>query len=163
MRTQLCLLPARTAPLRAMSKSVRTGPHDMRQRRSCTACGCAAGRPRGVHTTLGRFSPRPPQTGSRTVFRAVFIAGQRRRWASSVAAAAVENSTPQAGNTEVDDGRSDVRSAAHTEDIGPIQEYDRRVASGVLRNDEHQRGEGQKDCSTTRLALRLTLPCRAKG
>ncbi|KAK1836895.1 protein AFG1 [Podospora conica] len=28
----------------------------------------------------------------------------------------------------------------NTEDIGPIQEYDRRVAHGLLRNDEHQRG-----------------------
>jgi len=56
------------------------------------------------------------------VFPAVFTAGQRRS-ASAAAAAAVENT--------------------NTEDIGPIQEYDRRVASGVLRNDEHQRGEAQ--------------------
>ncbi|KXX76272.1 Protein AFG1 [Madurella mycetomatis] len=33
-----------------------------------------------------------------------------------------------------------MRSAANAEDVGPIQEYDRRVMSGVLRNDEHQRG-----------------------
>lgn len=26
-------------------------------------------------------------------------------------------------------------------DFGPIQEYDRRVEAGQLRNDEHQRGE----------------------
>lgn len=28
----------------------------------------------------------------------------------------------------------------NSDDIGPIQEYDRRVAAGRLRNDEHQRG-----------------------
>lgn len=26
------------------------------------------------------------------------------------------------------------------DDFGPIQEYDRRVAEGRLKNDEHQRG-----------------------
>lgn len=27
------------------------------------------------------------------------------------------------------------------DDFGPLQEYDRRVNAGLLRNDEHQRGE----------------------
>ncbi|KAK5654516.1 hypothetical protein OQA88_7145 [Cercophora sp. LCS_1] len=31
-------------------------------------------------------------------------------------------------------------SRFNTEDIGPIQEYDRRVDLGLIRNDEHQRG-----------------------
>ena len=39
------------------------------------------------------------------------------------------------------EGKTDT-FAANAEDIGPIQEYDRRVANGLLRNDEHQRGEG---------------------
>ena len=39
------------------------------------------------------------------------------------------------------EGETDA-GAANTEDIGPIQEYDRRVANGLLRNDEHQRGKG---------------------
>lgn len=29
----------------------------------------------------------------------------------------------------------------NNDDIGPMQEYDRRVAEGRLRNDEHQRSE----------------------
>lgn len=41
-------------------------------------------------------------------------------------------------------GAANVPTAANEEDIGPIQEYDRRVDSGVLRNDEHQRGEQPK-------------------
>lgn len=28
------------------------------------------------------------------------------------------------------------------DDFGPMQEYDRRVDGGLLRNDEHQRGTG---------------------
>ncbi|EFX05517.1 mitochondrial ATPase [Grosmannia clavigera kw1407] len=31
-------------------------------------------------------------------------------------------------------------TTTNSDDIGPIQEYDRRVAAGRLRNDEHQRG-----------------------
>ncbi|KAK4153001.1 AFG1-like ATPase-domain-containing protein [Chaetomidium leptoderma] len=60
-----------------------------------------------------------PRTAPPTVFPPAFAAQQTRR-ASAVAEATVEND--------------------NAEDIGPIQEYDRRVASGLLRNDEHQRG-----------------------
>ncbi|KAI0459470.1 AFG1-like ATPase [Xylaria acuta] len=35
---------------------------------------------------------------------------------------------------------SPVKSAESPDDVGPIQEYDRRVAAGRLREDEHQRG-----------------------
>lgn len=31
-------------------------------------------------------------------------------------------------------------SPVNDDDFGPIQEYDRRVAQGRLKNDEHQRG-----------------------
>ncbi len=33
------------------------------------------------------------------------------------------------------------RGAENHDDIGPIQAYDQRVAEGLLRDDEHQRGE----------------------
>jgi protein AFG1 len=33
------------------------------------------------------------------------------------------------------------KSLVNRDDIGPIQEYDRRVLEGRLKNDEHQRGE----------------------
>ncbi|KAI6297098.1 hypothetical protein MCOR32_001228 [Pyricularia oryzae] len=58
-------------------------------------------------------------SGKRLVFPAVFAAGQRRR-ASAVASATVENTNKDA--------------------TSPMQEYDRRVDEGILRNDEHQRG-----------------------
>ncbi|KAM7216261.1 AFG1-like ATPase domain containing protein [Rhypophila decipiens] len=69
-------------------------------------------------------SPRSPlllenNTGTRVILPAVFTAGQRRK-ASVVADAVVEN--------------------VNTDDIGPIQEYDRRVDAGLIRNDNHQRG-----------------------
>lgn len=35
---------------------------------------------------------------------------------------------------------ADAAEVVHDDNIGPIQEYDRRVAAGRLRNDEHQRG-----------------------
>lgn len=38
------------------------------------------------------------------------------------------------------------------DDFGPIQEYDRRVAEGRLKNDEHQRGNfPTKQLSTWRM------------
>ncbi len=39
------------------------------------------------------------------------------------------------------DHPADSSTAVNHDDIGPIQEYDRRVDSGFLRNDEQQRGE----------------------
>ena len=36
---------------------------------------------------------------------------------------------------------SDGPGTVNHDDIGPMQEYDRRVEDGLLRNDEHQRGE----------------------
>ncbi|EJT72172.1 hypothetical protein GGTG_09039 [Gaeumannomyces tritici R3-111a-1] len=57
---------------------------------------------------------------SRLILPAVFYAGQRRQASSSAAASAVEN--------------------VDMDDIGPMQEYDRRVGEGLLRDDEHQRG-----------------------
>ncbi|KAK0744103.1 AFG1-like ATPase-domain-containing protein [Schizothecium vesticola] len=58
------------------------------------------------------------QAASRPAPRAAPPRGQTR--SASVASATIEN--------------------VNTEDIGPIQEYDRRVDHGLLRNDEHQRG-----------------------
>lgn len=40
------------------------------------------------------------------------------------------------------------------ESWGPLEEYDRRVAAGILRNDEHQRGEA---LSTTKMCELLSL------
>ncbi|KAL2193618.1 AFG1-like ATPase-domain-containing protein [Corynascus similis CBS 632.67] len=98
----------------AAPRALRASPNRIRQTPFCTACPDQAG--------LGRRSRVPSRrlrTASHVVLPAVFAAGQRRK-ASVVAAPTTQNS--------------------NTEDIGPIQEYDRRVASGVLRNDEHQRG-----------------------
>lgn len=32
--------------------------------------------------------------------------------------------------------------------LGPLEEYDRRVDAGILRNDEHQRGESDMNGAT---------------
>lgn len=37
-----------------------------------------------------------------------------------------------------------IAGAVNDDDIGPIEEYDRRVAQGRLKNDEHQRGKQRK-------------------
>ncbi|KAK4248440.1 AFG1-like ATPase-domain-containing protein [Corynascus novoguineensis] len=107
-----CLPPSRLVG--ASPRALRVRPNRIRQTPFCTACPDQAG--------LGRRSGVPSRrlrTASHVVLPAVFAAGQRRK-ASVVAGATTQNN--------------------NTEDIGPIQEYDRRVASGVLRNDEHQRG-----------------------
>lgn len=76
---------------------------------------------------------------SRVILPAVFTAGQRRR-ASVVADAVVENGTSQ--NLSSSGTRdTDLLSAVNSDDFGPIQEYDRRVDAGLIRNDNHQRGK----------------------
>ncbi|KAK3389619.1 AFG1-like ATPase-domain-containing protein [Podospora didyma] len=104
-------------PVHRAYASIRALPGYARRRSLCTACGCAGVTQIRPAAAAPRSSSRP--AASRTVFPAVFAAGQRRK-ASSVAAATVEN--------------------VNAEDIGPIQEYDRRVDAGLIRNDEHQRG-----------------------
>jgi len=77
--------------------------------------------PRCIHTENGsqRRSRAVRMPAPRVAYPAVLVAGQRRR-ASVVADATVKNE--------------------NRDDIGPIQEYDRRVDAGLIRNDEHQRG-----------------------
>ncbi|KAK4144604.1 AFG1-like ATPase-domain-containing protein [Dichotomopilus funicola] len=104
-------------PLSALSSAVGAHPRCSHLRGPYTPCARPV--PYRRRTSAGIRGGRRLHTTTRTVFPAIFVAGQRRS-ASAVAAAAVENANP--------------------EDIGPIQEYDRRVDSGVLRNDEHQRG-----------------------
>ncbi|KAK3307377.1 AFG1-like ATPase-domain-containing protein [Chaetomium strumarium] len=111
-----CVLP-RTVLVGAPSTAVRAAPISVRQRAVCTTCGCLAD-PQRDFSTL-RSPGRRPRTIPRPVLPTLTTTGQKRR-ASAVAAAAEENT--------------------NTEDIGPIQEYDRRVANGMLRNDSHQRG-----------------------
>ena len=61
-----------------------------------------------------------------------------------MAAATIENSASMGADERLGLGhQTDAYSTANAEDIGPIQEYDRRVDSHLLRNDEHQRGESQ--------------------
>ncbi|KAK3324083.1 AFG1-like ATPase-domain-containing protein [Cercophora scortea] len=112
---------ARAALLRCEASQSTT----TRSRRGlCTACGSTgASQPRPV--AAPRSVPRHvnhhySKTAPRTVLPAAFIAGQRRRASSSVATAVAEN--------------------VNADDLGPIQEYDRRVDAGELRNDDHQRG-----------------------
>ncbi|KAK3318864.1 AFG1-like ATPase-domain-containing protein [Apodospora peruviana] len=99
---------------------IPSASHNVRQRTLCTACA-ALTEPTGQRRSVapkGHLRP-VKRPSSRVVFPAAFVTGQRRR-ASVVADAAIEN--------------------VNTDDIGPIQEYDRRVDNGLIRNDEHQRG-----------------------
>jgi len=87
-----------------------------------------AARPQQHVNTIG--SPR-------LILPATYIAGQRRR-ASVVANATVENGTGRPAGPVV--YAPSLPSLVNQDDIGPIELYDRRVAEGRLKNDEHQRG-----------------------
>ncbi|KAJ9138436.1 Protein AFG1 [Pleurostoma richardsiae] len=94
------------------------------RRHSPTASSLHTRAPAPLRTRVGGVAARPQQhvktSGSpRLILPAAYIAGQRRR-ALVVANATVEN--------------------VNQDDIGPIELYDRRVAEGRLKNDEHQRG-----------------------
>ncbi|KAL2176892.1 AFG1-like ATPase-domain-containing protein [Thermothelomyces heterothallicus CBS 202.75] len=107
------------------ARLVGTSPRALRDTPSCIpqhALSTTCPRPVGFGRRAGASSASGSclRTSSHIVLPAVSTAGQRRSASSAVSAAAIENN--------------------NVEDIGPIQEYDRRVASGVLRNDEHQRG-----------------------
>ncbi|KAK4125702.1 hypothetical protein N657DRAFT_591429, partial [Parathielavia appendiculata] len=108
----------RAALLRTPNRPLGTGATCVRQRAICTACSYTANIGPISRATLhrgARLRTESPENAGPVPFSP----GQRRT-ASVAAAETVENTNPG--------------------DIGPIQEYDRRVASGVLRNDEHQRG-----------------------
>lgn len=61
-----------------------------------------------------------------------------------MASATIENGTlgdlcgSQEGSASLTGG------SVNDDDIGPIEEYDRRVAQGRLKNDQHQRGKQRK-------------------
>ena len=82
---------------------------------------------RSSFTTLIPTDQRPQR-----ILPAPFIAGQRRTFAT------VKNgaSCPPSQN----ELSADQSFAVNSDDRGPMMEYDRRVADGRLRDDEHQRG-----------------------
>ncbi|KAF6813710.1 AFG1-like ATPase [Colletotrichum sojae] len=115
---RLCTLPpvARTLPR-----------HTALCRPLCTSC--LARRPNAPNTR--------PRIAQGVTAHHTRIAGQRR--AASVVAAATE--TDNSGHLEADGGSARANTeTVKRDDFGPIQEYDRRVDNGILRNDEHQRG-----------------------
>ncbi|KAB5572165.1 ATPase, AFG1-like protein [Coniochaeta sp. 2T2.1] len=87
---------------------------------------------RGLRTACARPIPRQPISGHRSTIPRTLPpcastlsclshpSASQRRHATAVAAATEENK--------------------NYDDIEPIQEYDRRVDAGLIRNDEHQRG-----------------------
>ncbi|KAF9870313.1 mitochondrial ATPase [Colletotrichum karsti] len=100
-------------PLRrlCLSPVARSLPRQTALRRSvCTSCLANRRTATGTRATI---TQRIPAQYSRNV--------EQRRTASAVAAATEGNSVT-------------------SDNFGPIQEYDRRVDNGILRNDEHQRG-----------------------
>ncbi|KAK4651929.1 ATPase [Podospora pseudocomata] len=113
---------------------VRTGGATSRRTLSTNA---RTFRPANKPTELSCLRP-----GGRVAYPAVFSAGQRRRKASAVATAAT---TFEDGGVPVEEGISlkehgEVKEVRNEKDVGPAEEYDRRVEEGLLRNDEHQRG-----------------------
>ncbi|KAF4845713.1 Protein AFG1 [Colletotrichum siamense] len=102
-------------PLRRLCLSpplARSLPRQPTPRRTlCTACLASRTSANKPRTTVAQCFPAPQYAS---------YAGQRR--AASAVAAATEGSN------------------VTRDDFGPIQEYDRRVDNGILRNDEHQRG-----------------------
>ncbi|KAH8679035.1 AFG1-like ATPase-domain-containing protein [Tricladium varicosporioides] len=114
------LRPLSTATLRRhlRNPSPRTGASNNGARGVCTRCQhqYVVGAERPKTMVRARLFPETSRIAARrnSVLPAVFIAGQRRSLAT------VQNVNP--------------------DDRGPMQEYDRRVAAGRLRDDEHQRG-----------------------
>lgn len=153
MPSRLRRLPPRTA-LSAVSRALRTTPSCSRPRAFRTTT-CAYSTSAGRRTRALPGPERRFRAASHVVYPATFVAGQRRR-ASVVAAEAVENSA-YSGGVGMVEGKTDA-DTANTEDIGPIQEYDRRVANGLLRNDEHQRGEGSPPAEWMRRRPKLLTP-----
>ncbi|KAL2278626.1 hypothetical protein FJTKL_14344 [Diaporthe vaccinii] len=109
---------ARTTPRCTVASTPRTylAFRSHRQRSISTRPLRTSCRP-GERSAL-RSAQRSEAQVARTILPALVPAGQRRR--ASVATATQEN--------------------VNHDDFGPIQEYDRRVAEGRLKNDEHQRG-----------------------
>ncbi|KAK4159834.1 AFG1-like ATPase-domain-containing protein [Cladorrhinum sp. PSN259] len=124
--------------IRESSRPIQPRPvtHAARHRTLCLACRSTELRPRSRTALSGH--PNSHRLTSRTVFPAVLTAGQRRTKASAVAVA-VENGASAEDDIPVKRQDSS-QPAENVEDIGPIQEYDRRVEAGRLRNDQHQRG-----------------------
>ncbi|KAK7748495.1 ATPase [Diatrype stigma] len=118
--------------------STRTRTWANPRRRLCTDCLQARDRLRNANATITlNLSRRPTR---RIPLAAAEPVGLRRsslvpEWlprARSYASIAATATAPETEEREVEDLDPD--------DIGPIQEYDRRVSEGRLRNDEHQRG-----------------------
>ncbi|KAK4228562.1 AFG1-like ATPase-domain-containing protein [Podospora fimiseda] len=119
------------------SRPIRPRPvTPARHRTLCLACRSTELQPRSGTALSGLQTSY--RTTSRTVYPAVITAGQRRTKASAIAVALENGSAPE--EYVPPKRQNDQQSAANVEDIGPIEEYDRRVEAGRLRNDEHQRG-----------------------
>ncbi|KAL2267217.1 hypothetical protein VTJ83DRAFT_4494 [Remersonia thermophila] len=118
-------LPPRFRSLSAPPRTRRTGPGGVRQG---AGAGAGPGTPRAFHSvrTLQNTSALLPCSGHRLRATPPTVAPLCRAGAGVRQATVV----PSVATAQLDGA----------EDIGPIQEYDRRVASGQLRNDEHQRG-----------------------
>lgn len=87
-------------------------------------------------TSARRFRPSPSILTQQT------RNGGQRRTASAVATATEGNRGEEPESPkEFGGAREANEKAAAKDDHGPIQEYDRRVDNGILRNDEHQRGK----------------------
>ncbi|KAK1507090.1 AFG1-like ATPase [Colletotrichum costaricense] len=103
------------------------------RRSLCTTC--LANR---HNTSAGRLRPLPSILTQQT------RNGGQRRTASAVATATEGNRGREPESRKQFGGaRGANEKAAAKDEHGPIQEYDRRVDNGILRNDEHQRGNLQ--------------------
>lgn len=116
--------------------AARTIPNYARRRALCTTCR-TLGAPQqrntaGSSSDLRQASLNRPT--ARIIFPATFTAGSRRK--ASVSSAAVDGKEATQGPwVHLTNSRT-----VETPPYGPLQEYDRRVNLGLLRNDEHQRG-----------------------
>ncbi|RNJ55855.1 hypothetical protein D7B24_007947 [Verticillium nonalfalfae] len=115
MRPCAASAPLRSLRLNAPGRIVL--PRQGRGRTLCTTCLCrpshtseARATTSQGHVAAPRLHPAPRSSREHVV----------KRWASTVAAANTKN--------------------VRNHNRGPLQEYDHRVETGALRNDEHQRG-----------------------
>lgn len=133
-RVAVSSLPLRRvgASLNSSAATTRGLTEQAAHRRSlCTTC--LANR---HNTSAGRSRPLPNILTQQT------RNGGQRRTASAVATATEGNRGREPeSRKEFGGAREANEKAAAKDEHGPIQEYDRRVDNGILRNDEHQRGK----------------------
>jgi peroxisome-assembly ATPase len=137
--------PDLTAATRYVSgAALRAGPRRADGRRTvCASCRrddlARVHAVRSLSTVTGRHDMRFERQSANAAVKQGPLAEQRRT--ASVATASTGNGRSADKCAIIDGGRgADRLNTVDHDHFGPMQEYDRRVDEGILRDDDHQRG-----------------------